>query len=122
MKKMEASMIKKKSFEDHFTTFVNFSFELSTLSSLSYYCTLRVFLEHSWSIVAYLGIGVRKERKSRKAQGDNGINNYNMFSLQVPSCIYDFLASFGIHGICMWLFGYDFSLTWRIVWIDSGFA
>jgi len=55
-------------------------------------------------------------------QGENGINNYNGFDLQVPSCMYDFLASFGMHGICMWLFGYDLSLAWMIAWIDSGFA
>jgi len=33
--------------------------------------------------------------------------------------MYDLLASFGMHGVYMWLFGYDLSLAWRIVWIDN---
>jgi len=36
--------------------------------------------------------------------------------------MYDFLSSFGMHGICMWSFGYDLALAWRISWIDSGFV
>ena len=49
-----------------------------------------------------------------KAQEDTGINKYNEFFLQVPSCMYVFLTSFGMHGTCMWFFGYGLSLAWRI--------
>ena len=61
------------------------------------------FLEHSWRSVAYLGFGERRERerKSRKVQEDIGIDNDNGVSLRVPSCMYDFLASFGMHSTCM---------------------
>jgi len=47
-------------------------------------------------------------------QEDNVVNNYNMIALHILSCMYDFLASIGMHGICMWLFGYDLSLAQRI--------
>jgi len=102
--------------------FFSFSLELYSILSLSYSCTLRVFLEHSCRILVCFGFGERRQRKCKKAQGDNGINKYNGFSLQVPNCMYDFLASFGMHGICMWLFGYDLSLAWRIAWIDNDFS
>jgi len=49
--------------------------------SLSYSWTLRVFLEHSWSSVAYFGFGARRKRKSMKAKEDIGINIYNGFCL-----------------------------------------
>jgi len=42
---------------------------------------LRVFLEHSWRSVAYLGFGARRERKRRKVQEDIGIRSYNRFFL-----------------------------------------
>jgi len=35
--------------------------------------------------------------------------------------MYDFVTSFGMHGICMWFLGYVLSLAWKIAWIDSGF-
>ena len=108
----------KKAYEDQFTTFVSLVFGILILFSLSYSCTLRV----SWSIVAYLGFGERRQRKSSKAQEDNGINSDNGFSLQVQTCMYDFLAIFGMHCICMKLFRYDLSLASRIGWIDNGFA
>jgi len=34
--------------------------------------------------------------------------------------MYDFITSFGMHGICMWIIGYDLSLAWRIAWVDIG--
>jgi len=68
---------------------------------------LELFLENSWRSVAYLGFGVRRQRKRRKAQEDIEINNYNRFFLQIPSYTYDFLTTFGMHGICMWLFGHE---------------
>ena len=49
-----------------------------------------------------------------KVQEESEINKYNEFSLQVLSCMYVFLASFGMHGICMWFIGHDLSLAWRI--------
>jgi len=72
--------------------------------------------------VAYLGFGERRKRKGRKVQEDIWISKYIIFSLHVLSGMYDFLASFGMHGTCMWFFGYDLSLAWRIAWIDNGFA
>ena len=60
--------------------------------------------------------------KSREAQQDIGFNSYRWISLQVSSCMYGFLDSFGMQGTCMWLLGYDLSLAWRISWIDSGFT
>ncbi len=68
-----------------------------------------------------VSFGERRKRKSRKSQEDTGISSYNVFFLQVSSCMYDFLYILGMHGICMWLFGYDLSLAWRIAWIDNGF-
>ena len=35
--------------------------------------------------------------------------------------MYDFFTSFGMHGICMWFFGCDLSLAWRMDGIDNGF-
>ena len=34
--------------------------------------------------------------------------------------MYDFFTNFVMHDICMWILGYDLSLTWKINWIDSG--
>ena len=82
----------------------------------------QIFLEHSQRSVAYVAFGVRRQRKIMKVQEDIRISNYNKFCLQVLSCMYDFLASFGMHGICRWLFGYDMSLAWRIPQIDNGFS
>ena len=55
--------------------------------------------------MACLEFVTRRKRKSRKAKEDIGINNYNGFFLQVPSYMYDFLASFGMHGIGMCVYG-----------------
>jgi len=60
--------------------------------------------------------------KRRIVQGNIRISNYNGFSLQVLSFMYDFLVSFGMRGVCMWLFSYDISLAWRIGWIDNNFS
>ena len=57
-----------------------------------------------------------------KAQEENIIDNYNGFSLQVSSFMYVFIYSFDMHGICMWLFGYDVSLSWMVSWIGSSFS
>ena len=49
------------------------------------------------------------------------INNYSKFCLQIPSCMYVFLTSFGMHGICMWFANCDLSWAWSVVGNDSGF-
>ena len=67
-------------------------------------------------------LGTRRQRKSRKTQEDIGISSYNEFCLQVLSCMYVFLTSFGMHGICMWFIDHDLSLVWRIALIEIGFA
>ena len=53
-------------------------------------------------------------------QEDIKISSYNGFLLQLPNCMYVFLTSFWMHGICMWIIDHDLSLAWRIAWIDSG--
>ena len=100
-----------------------FSFGSLSLSlfSLSYSWILRVFLEHSWRVWHTWIFGARRQRKGRKAQEDIGINNYNEIFLKVPSCMYVFLTSFGMHCTCMWFLGCELSLAWKIIWIDSGF-
>jgi len=63
--------------------------------SLSYSWTLRVFLEH-------FGIEARKTKKARgsKDQAEKGkIKQLQQASLQVSTCMYIFLARFGMHGI-----------------------
>lgn len=117
----------KKASKDQFIAFVSvsfchFSFRALIFCSLSYSWTLRVFLEPSWRSVAYLGLEREGTRKREKAQEDIGINIYCKFFLQVPSCMYGFIASFGMHGTCMWFLSYDMSLTWRIPWIDGRFS
>jgi len=117
-------LIVKKAFEDQWADLVNVSLvssvlELSIFSlSLSYSWT-----EFSWSTLEECGIlGVlEQEGKGRegKCKRTSGINSYNGFSLQVSSCVYLFLTSFGMHGICMWFVGFDLSLAWRMVGIDS---
>ena len=72
--------------------------------------------------MAYFGFGARRKRKINKAQEDNEIDSYSGFFLQVLSFMYGSLTSFGMCGICMWLFGYDLLMAWGIAWIDSGFV
>ena len=100
--------------------FWNSHFLLTLSISLSYSWKLRVFLStlegvwHTWSF------GATRKRKRRKAQEDIGINNYDVFFLQVLRSIYVFFTSFGMHGICMWFVDCDLSWAWRVVGIDSG--
>ena len=94
-------IIDKKVSEDKFmvlvtSTFCQFSFGALSLS-LSYSWTLRVFLEHSWRSMPYLGFRATRQRKRKKVKENIKINNWK-FCLKVPSCIYDFLVSFDIHG------------------------
>ena len=94
---------------------VSLVFELSHYSlslSLSYSWLHRVFLQHSWRVWHTWILGARRHQHQQLHQ----------IFLQVPSCMYDFFTSFGIHGTCMWFLGYDLSLAWRIAWIDNGFA
>jgi len=64
------SLNDKKAYKDQFTTFVSSGLELSLYSLiLSYSCTLRSFLEHFWSTLAYLGFGARRQRKVGKHKG-----------------------------------------------------
>lgn len=127
------SLIDKKAYEDQLANFfsglirVDFyqiSFIALILFSLSpsYSWTFKVFLEHSWRVWHTCMVRERRQRKSRKAQEDIENGSYNKFCLQVSSCMYVFLTSFCMHGICMWCRGYDMSLAWRISQIDSVFA
>lgn len=116
-------LIHKKAYEDQYTKLFQFSLELSHyFLSLSYSWILRVFLEHSWRVCHTFIFGARRQRKSRKVQEDIKIRNYIIFFLQVLGCMYVFLTSFGMHGICMWFIGHDLSLAWRMAWIDSVFS
>ena len=121
MKKIKASLIKRLLRISGQAWSVQFWSSLSILS-LSYSWTLRV----SWSTLGGVwhtwSFGPRRQRKSKKSQHDIEINSYNEFFLQVPSCMYIFLTSFGMHGTCMWVLGYYLSLAWRIAWIDNGFS
>ena len=79
-------LIDKNASEDQFTSFFSNLWSVKFWSShyilsLSYSWTLRVFLEHSWRNVAYLGFGVRRKMKNRKVKEDIEINNYNDFFL-----------------------------------------
>jgi len=69
--------------------------------------------------VAYFLFWERMKRKRKKVQENIGIISYNEFFLQLLSCTFDFLASFGMHGTCMWFLGYDMSLASRISWIEG---
>ena len=64
----------------------------------------------------------KKAKESEKAQGKIWISNYSWISLELLSCVYDFLVSFGIHGTCIQFLSYVLSLAWRIPWIDSGLS
>jgi len=86
----------------------------SLLFSLSYSWTLRVFFEHSWRVWNTWSFLARRKRKSKKVQEGIGINNKNGFCLELLSCMYVFLTSFGMHGTCIWFMGHDLSLTWKI--------
>lgn len=119
-------LINKKASKDQWASLFNvsfcqFSFGALILFSLSYSWTLRVFLEHSWRVWHTWMLGTRRQRKSRKEQEGIGIRSYNSFFLQVPSCMYVCLISFGMKGICMRSIGHDLPLAWRITQIESGF-
>ena len=92
-------------------------------SSLLFYLSHTLaHVDRSWSILEARWIWRKKAKESMKVQGDSEISSHNWIALKVLSCVYDLIASFGMHVLCMWLFGYDFSLAWRIFWIDSGFS
>ena len=110
-------LINKKAYEDQWAGLGQFSF-----GAFSYSLRLRIFLEHSWRVWHTWNFGARRKRKNRKVQEDIKINSYNMFDLYVLSCMYVFLTSFCIHGICMWFIGHDLSLTWKMVKVESGFS
>jgi len=71
--------------------------------------------------VAYLDSWSKKTKEEKEsARGHQDQQLHHIF-LQVPSCMYVSFTSFGMHGICMWILGHDFSFAWRIAWIDIGF-
>ena len=72
--------------------------------------------------MAYLDIWSKKEKEEKESARGHRDQRLHQIFLQVPSCMYVFLTSFGMHGICMWFIGHDMSLTWRMDGIDSGFA
>ena len=116
----------KKSSKDQCTTFCYCDNLLSILnwSSLFYSLSL-ILLSFLGALLAecvILAIWMKDAKEKKKVQEDSGINNYIGFCFQVWNCMYDFLASFDMHRICMWFIGYDMSLAWRIAWIDSGFS
>ena len=115
-------MIDENAFEDQFIEFCQFSFGALIFYSLSH--TLG-HLEYSWGTLG----GVRhtwdfeQEGKERQesARGHRDQQLQQNFS-QLSSFLYDFLSSYGMHGICMWQFGYDLSLAQRNAWIDGVFS
>ncbi len=95
---------------------------LSYILSLSYFSIHRVFLEHSWSSLAYLEFWSKKAKEEKESTRGHRDQQRQCVFLAGTECMYVFLTSFGMHGICMWFLGYDMSLAWRISWIDNGFA
>jgi len=59
------------------------------------------------------------ERKDQARKG--WIKQLQQEYLQVTCCMYDFLASFGMHGICMCVFGYFLSISWVLLGFNSSF-
>ena len=117
-------MINKKAYEDQFMDFDQFSF--GALSVSLFLSHTIGHLEFSWcnlvGVFHTKNFGAIRKKESKKVQEVIKINNYSGFFLQVLSFMYGSLTSFGMHDICMRLFGYDFSMAWGIAWIDSGFA
>ena len=57
------SLIHQEAYEDHLVTFCQFNFGTLFYSlSLSYSCTLRAFLDHAWSSLAFTRFGERRQR------------------------------------------------------------
>ena len=119
-------LIDKKAYEDQLVAFAHAFF--SSVLELSFYSPSHTLGHFEFSQSTLGGVwhiwDLEQEgkRKSRKEKEDNEIDSYSGFFLQVLSFMYGSLTSFGMHGICMCLFGYDFSLAWGITWIESGFA
>jgi len=118
MKKIEFSFIKKAS-KNQLVTFCQFSFGALSLLSLSH--TIGD-LEFSWSTLGGCGIlgFLEKEGKGRPGKCKRA-STLTQFFLQVPSRMYDFITSFGMHGMCMWIIDHDMSLAWRISYIYNLF-
>ena len=70
--------------------------------------------------VAYLDYWRKKAKEEQESIRRHRHQQLHQIFLQVPSCMYDFFTSFGMHGTCMWFLGYDLSLAWRVVGIYSG--
>ena len=70
--------------------------------------------------VAYLDSWSKKEKEEKESVRGYQDEQLHQIFLQVSSCMYDLFTSFGMHGTCMWFLGYDLSLAWRMVGIDSG--
>ena len=69
--------------------------------------------------VLYLDIWRKKLKEEQESAGGHWDQQLHQIFLQVPSFMYDFFTSLGMHGICMWIFGCDLLLAWRMVSIDS---
>jgi len=70
--------------------------------------------------VAYLDYWRNKEKEDHESAIGHQDPHLHHISLQVLSCMYVSFSSFG-NGICMWIFGCDPSLAWRMAKINSGF-
>ena len=85
--KENIGLINKKASKDQWVGLVSVSLvssillELSSILSLSYSCTLRFSLEHSWRSVAYLEFWSNKEKEEKKSVRGHRISIYNGFCL-----------------------------------------
>ena len=100
--KENGGLVDKKASEDKFTNFDSSMVELFLYSLiLSYFFTLRVFLEHS-------SFGARKEKQAKEGRGKerkarkSRIKQLQQDYLQVTYCMCDFLAGFDMHGFACW--------------------
>jgi hypothetical protein len=76
----------------------------SLIISLSLSHTLG-YLEFSWSTLGgcgILGFWSKKAKEEQESARGHRDQQLHQIFLQVPSCMYVFLTSFGMHGICMW--------------------
>lgn len=104
------------------TTFVSSILVLSFHSlSLILSCTLREFLQHYRIHLDLEKVGKGQEKEIVDNGREGWINKHNKDTLQVTSCMCDFLASFWMHFTCIWFYGYVFSLAWIFSYIESDF-
>ena len=80
----------------------------------------QIFLGALLEGVAYLDFFSKKVKEEQEITRGHWDQQLQWSFLAGTSCMYVFLTSFGMHGICMWFVGCDLSWAWRMARIDSG--